>query len=485
MDILSEMRPFFYPKAVAVVGVSRETWKFGSVAFSALRKFSSTLPIYPVNSRLTEFMGVPVFPSISSLPKEVDLVFLFLPAALVPASVRECADHGIPAVIIPGGGFREIGTEEGWCLEAELVSLAGSGVRLIGPNCFGVYSPAGGITILPGEAYPKKSGGVSFFAQSGGLTEDFCGLAEASGIYINHAVSFGNACDVNELTLCEYFRSDEKTKMVGGYLEGLKTGRRFFEAVREMAMTKPTVLWKAGLTPGGAKAAASHTGSLAGSDTAWRTFFKQTGAIQVFGMEDLLDTLSVFSHLPPTSNDQVAIICGGGGAGVAAGDACYRAGLTMASFDEKTRGKLRSTLAPTGASKNNPVDCDVPFPRPSVFRSVLEAVAESGCAGSIVIDKIALSVEQRRLLGCDKQVPWEDEPWLEEVPVRIRQEYGMTVLIVQRDWNPPLNREEYDAEKRRLRRYYQENGIPVLSSIASAMNGLGRMVQYYRRRGIS
>ena len=371
MDILSEMRPFFYPTAVAVVGVSREAWKFGSVTFSALRKFGS-MPVYPVSSRLTEFMGLPVFPSISSLPKEVDLVVLCLPAALVPASVQKCAGHGIPAVIIPSGGFREIGTEEGRSLEAELIRLAGSGMRLIGPNCFGVYSPAGGMTILPGEGYPKKSGGVSFFAQSGGLTEDFCGQAEVFGIYINHAVSYGNGCDVNELTLCEYFRSDEKTKMVGAYLEGVKTGRRFFESVREMAMTKPTVLWKAGLTPGGARAAASHTGSLAGSDTAWRTFFKQTGAIQVFGMEELLDTLSVFSHLPPTSNDQVAVICGGGGAAVAAGDACYRAGLTIASFDEKTREKLRAILPPTGAGRNNPLDCDVPFPRSSVFRSILE-----------------------------------------------------------------------------------------------------------------
>jgi len=291
------------------------------------------------------------------------------------------------------------------------------------------------------------------------MTEDFCGLSQEYGLYVNHAVSYGNACDVNELDLCRYFCADEKTKMVGAYIEGIKTGKAFFDTIRDLAATKPTVLWKAGLTPGGARAAASHTGSLAGTDTVWAAFFQQTGAIQVFGMEELLDTLSVFCLAPPTQNDKVAVICGGGGAGVAAGDACFRAGLTVATLDDGTREKLKSILPPTGAIPHNPVDCDNPFPRPSVFKGTLETVAGSGRVGSIVIDKIALSVRLRQILGYDKQVGWEDEPWLEEIPVRIRRQYDIPVIVVQRDWGVPLDVPSYESERRRLRRYYQENGF--------------------------
>jgi acyl-CoA synthetase (NDP forming) len=483
MNVLSEMHPFFYPRAIAVVGVSRDSWKFGSATLIALQKFGSTIPVYPVSNRMTEFMGLQVYPSISVLPKEVDLVIICLPAARVAEAVRECSKQGISAVIVPSGGFQEIGTAEGKRLEAELSSLAGSGLRIIGPNCFGVYSPAGGITILPGADYPRTNGPVSFFAQSGGITEDFCCLSQDYGFYINHAVSYGNACDINELDLSQYFLADEKTGILAAYIEGVKTGRDFFEVVRKLAAAKPTIIWKGGLTPSGAKAAASHTGSLAGSDTAWTAFFKQTGAIQVFSMEELLDTISAFYHLPARKDNRVAVVCGGGGVGVAASDACYRAGLTLATFDERTLQKLASILPPTGANPHNPVDCDNPFPRSSMLREILETVAASGNAGSIIIDKIAMSVKMRQLLGYDKQVGWEDEPWLEELPVLIRSQYKMPIIVVQREGGEPLEKLACDSERRRLRKYYQENGVPVYSTVQHALNALGKMIRFHQQMG--
>jgi acyl-CoA synthetase (NDP forming) len=478
-----DMRSFFRPRAVAVVGVSRDTWKFGSATFIALKEFGAEIPIYPVSDRITEFLDIKVYPSISALPEGVDMAIICLPARLVAQAVRDCSQKEISAVVVPSGGFREIGTDEGRRLETELGSLAGSGVRIIGPNCFGVYSPGGGITILPGADYPRTSGTVGFFAQSGGMTEDFCGLAQDYSFSISQAVSYGNACDVSELDMSEFFLSDEKTGIVAAYMEGVKDGRRFFDVIRRLAKTKPTVILKAGLTPAGAKAAASHTGSLAGSDTAWGALFKQTGATQVFSMEELLDTVSAFYHLPPNRDDRVAVVCGGGGVGVAASDACFRAGLTMATFDEETHKKLASILPPTGASPHNPVDCDNPFPKATVLQDILQTVAASGNAGAIIVDKIAMSVRMRQLIGYDTQVGWVDEPWLEEVPVRIRHQHGIPVIVVQREGGEPLDEIACDAERRRLRKYYQENNVPVYPTVQRALNALGKTVAYQKRMG--
>jgi acyl-CoA synthetase (NDP forming) len=482
IDIVSTMEPFFHPRATAVVGVSRDAWKFGSATFLALRQFGRTMPVYPVSARITEFQGTPVYPSISSLPDDADLVILCLPAKLVPEAVKECGHKGIKAVVVPSGGFREVGTDDGKRLEAELRALVGSSVRVIGPNCFGIYSPAGQLTILPGAEYPQNPGNVGFFAQSGGMTEDFCGLAPDYGFTISQAISYGNACDINEVELSEYFLADHRTEIVSAYLEGVKSGRAFFDVIGRLAAHKPTIILKGGLTPSGARAAASHTGSLAGSDTAWNAFFKQTGAIQVLTMEEMLDTISAFRLLPRTSDDRVAVVCGGGGVGVAAGDACYRAGLTLAPLSDRTVEKLASILPPTGASPHNPVDCDNPFPRPAILKDILETLATSHDGGSIIIDKIAMSVEMRHLLGYDRQVGWVDESWLEELPVSICKRYGIPVIVVQREGGESLEMMQCEAERRRLRRYYQANGIAVYPTVQRALNALGKMVAFERHK---
>lgn len=483
MNILSELQPFFHPRSIAVVGVSADSWKFGSFLFSVLRQFDRSIPVYPVSNRITEFMGLKVYQSISELPEGVELGFVCLPPPLVAGIVRECAARGIPAVVVPGGGFRESGTPEGNKLEAELGGLAGSGMRIIGPNCFGVYSPAGGVTIIPGGDFSRTVGSVSFLAQSGSITEDFCGLARDYRFYIKQAVSYGNGCDVNEVDLSAYFLADGGTEIVAAYIEGVRAGRSFFEAVKNLAAAKPTIIWKGGLTPGGAKAAASHTGSLAGSDAAWNAFFKQTGAIQARSMEELLDTVSALYHLPASRDDTVAVICGGGGAGVAASDACYQAGLAMAAFEEPTRQKLQAVLPSSGSGPGSPLDCNNPFPKSSTLADILEIIAGSGKAGSIIMDKIAMSVTLRQLLGYDKQVGWQDEPWLEEIPVHIRNKYKIPVVVVLREGGEPLEKLACESERRRLRKYYQENGVAVYPTIQRAAGALGKMVRHSRRMG--
>jgi len=478
-NILSQMRPFFNPRAIAVLGVSKDLWKFGSVIYGSIRNFAPQIPLYPVNSRISELMGEKVYPSISDLPEEVDLAVICLPAPLVPEAVRECSAHGISAVEVISGGFGETGTAEGKRLQAELGSLAGPGLRIVGPNCFGVYSPAGGVTIIPGSGYPRIAGSVGFMAQSGALTDVFCKLSQDHGFYINQAVSYGNACDINEVDLAKYFLADEKTRIAAAYIEGVRAGKSFFEAVQNLAAAKPTIIWKAGLSPGGAKAVASHTGSLAGSEAVWTAFFKQTGAIQALSLEDLSDTVSAFYHLPTTRDNRVVAICGAGGFAVAASDACYRAGLSLASFDEATHAKLTSILPPASSATNNPLDCVNPFPSPSMLRDILETVASSGSTGSIIIDKVTMSVPMRHILGHSRMVRSEEEPWLEELPVRIRNQFNMPVLVVMRDGGDP----SYDSERRRLSKYYHENGVAVYSTTQRAFDALAKMIKYYKRKG--
>jgi acyl-CoA synthetase (NDP forming) len=475
------MKPFFYPRAVAVVGVSQDTWKFGSATLIAIQKFAgSRVPVYPVSPRITGFQGQKVYASIADLPPEVDLVIVCLPAGLVPDAVRQCIKKGIPSVEVPSGGFREVGTEEGKKLEAELASLAGQGTRIIGPNCFGVYSPGGSLTILPGADYPQQAGSVGFFAQSGAITEDFCSLSQDYSFNISQAVSYGNASDVNEFDMAQYFLADSRTTIAAAYMEGLKSGSAYFETIKQLAAKKPTVILKGGLTAGGARAAASHTGSLAGNDRIWEAFFKQTNAVQAYGMEDLLDTISAFYHLPPVKDNTVAVVCGGGGPGVIASDACSRAGLTLAKFDAPTLSKLASILPPTGASPHNPVDCDNPFPRTQVLNDIMETLGASGNIGSIIVDKITLSVATRKLFGYDTQVGWKDEPWLEEIPVRARSKYKIPVVVVLREGGEALDGLAFETERRRLHKYYQENGVPVYSTVQRAATALGRVAAYYR-----
>lgn len=280
-----------------------------------------------------------------------------------------------------------------------------------------------------------------------------------------------------------YYLLDNESNIVAAYLEGVKSGKEFFNVVKKLASIKPTIILKGGLTPSGARAAKSHTGSLAGNDRIWSAFFKQTRAIQVFNMEELVDTVAAFYHLPKTKDDRVAIVCGGGGVGVMASDISYRSGLTLASLSDKTINKLKGVLPPPGSSAHNPVDCDNPFPKAEVLKEVMETLAASGEIGSIVIDKIALSVRIRQLLDYDKQVGWQDEPWLTEIPVNIRKKYNIPVVVVIREGGEPLVRIELEAEKRALRKYYQENGIAVYPSMQRALTAMGRMINYYKLAG--
>lgn len=482
VDILSELKPFFYPRSIAVVGVSKNPAGVGTCMVRALQRFGYKGKIFPINPKLTELLGLKVYPSISDIPEEVDFARLYVPTAAAAQIVGECKAKGIRAVEIFTGGFSEIGTGEGKRLEKELTAQASDTMRIIGPNCFGVYSPVGGVTQIPGENYQKDGGYLGFLSQSGGLSEDVFRYAVDFGLKFTHGVSYGNACDINEVDLLRYFEADPNTRIVGAYLEGVKNGPEFMDIARNLALKKPLIIWKGGLTPTGSRVAASHTGSLAGSEKIWSALFRQTNTVSVNGIEELLDTAEAFYNLPPQTDPNVALICGGGGIGVAFGDSCYREGLNVAGLSKEVQDRIAEHLAPLGTSSHNPIDVGPPFPPGKNLEKIMNILASSGQVGSIILDKVAPSARSRVVMGYADQIGWEERPGLSEIPVRIAKEYNIPVIIIMREGGESLGSLSWEEERRRLRDYYLENGVGVYQTIDRALKSLGRMIRYYRLR---
>ena len=242
-DRLEEFAPMFYPKSHAVIGASANTRKFGGRFLATLLGFGYGGKLYAVNPQESEILGLETFARVGDIPEPVDFASIAVPARAVPEAVEECLAKGIKAVQILSAGFTEAG-EEGRRLEEEVARTAARGIRIIGPNCFGIYCPAGGLTILPGERLPKESGPVAFISQSGGYAVRVPRRASGWGVRFSKVISYGNACDVNECDLVEYLHQDPETKIITGYIEGVKDGSRFFKLLQEVCQTKPVILWK-------------------------------------------------------------------------------------------------------------------------------------------------------------------------------------------------------------------------------------------------
>jgi acyl-CoA synthetase (NDP forming) len=340
---LDEFAPIFRPSSHAIIGASSDETKFGGMFLRALLSFDHQARLYPVNPRESQILGLKTFPRVADIPDPVEFATITTPAPTVPALVEECLAKGIKAVQILSSGFREAGPE-GHRLEKRIAATAARGIRIVGPNCFGVYSPAGGLTILPGGGLPTESGPVAFISQSGGYAIRGAETACSLGIRFSQIVSYGNACDINECDLLDHFRHDPETRVILSYLEGPRQGRRFFHLLKETCAVKPVIVWKGGLTRGGARGVASHTGSLAADEMVWKALFRQTGAVAVDGLDELIDTALAFLYLPHHTGRRVAIVGGGGAIGVAGADACERGGLTVPLFSPGLQAGLMSMM---------------------------------------------------------------------------------------------------------------------------------------------
>ncbi|NJE05488.1 CoA-binding protein [Thermococcus sp. M36] len=368
---------FFYPSSVAVFG----SFRVGAIAYEILRNIveggfeGRVIPVNPKGGTV-EVAGR-VFEIRPRLEEPVDTAIIAVPARMVPALIDEIGPLVKGAVVI-SAGFSEVGNEE---LERELVEKARRhGVRIIGPNCAGIFGVHG--RFFGSFEVRVKPGGLALISQSGAFGGAALAMGNDEGVGFSAFVSYGNAADLNESDFLEYFADDENTKAIALYIEGVKDGRRFLEALRYAASKKPVIVLKAGKSASGARAAASHTGSLAGSYEIYRAAFKQAGAIEVEEMEEVFDAAKAF-EVYPKAGRRVAVITNSGGPGVLATDRLEKLGLEIAELSKETIEKLRSFLPPQ-CSVKNPVDliADADYER---YRRTIEVVCKDENVDSLLV----------------------------------------------------------------------------------------------------
>ncbi|NLD36809.1 MAG: acetate--CoA ligase family protein [Desulfatiglans sp.] len=474
---------FFKPESIVVIGASDVAATFGTRYLQALMDIGFKGRLYAVNYKGDETLGLKIYRSVMELPGTPELACICVSAKYGPDVLRECHKKGVKAAIILSAGFSEY-DEEGKRLEREIVEIAREGIRVMGPNCFGTYCPAGRVTVVPGGHFPKEAGGVALLTQSGQLAEGITAPAFGEGVRYSKVASYGNACNTNEADLLEYLMRDNETQIFSAYLEGVRDGRRFFNIARVNRGKKPIIIWKVGLTNMGAAAASSHTGSLAGDSIVWDTFFKQTGAIRVETREELIDTSIGFSCLPSGTGTGVAFISGGGAGTVIGADACEMAGMHLPSFTAGTAARLNELLPSAGTIAKNPLDIGTPHPPLEIFTKVLEALAESDGVDVIVIRRIFFAIKAARYFaGAHAPSPDQVEA-IKQVPVNIKQKYNKPVVIILPEDLTGTEDIELEQERRELRDFYFRHGIPVFRSEQRAFVALGYLAGFRKDQGI-
>ncbi|MBI3754816.1 MAG: CoA-binding protein, partial [Deltaproteobacteria bacterium] len=270
---------FFKPKSVAVIGASREEGKTGHSILANLINHQFPGKIFPVNPKSSEILGLKTFSSLEGIDSEIDLAVIVIPPKFIPATLGDCAKKGVNAAIIISAGFKETGIE-GARFEKEVLSKAKSlDIRLLGPNCLGLIDTNSMLNASFAKGMPPK-GKIAFFSQSGALCTAILDWAIGANVGFSKFISLGNKADLSEIDFLEYLASDDETSVILGYLEGIENGKAFMEIAKKAVREKPVILIKAGGTQAGARAASSHTGTLAGSDKAFNAAFLQTGIIR-------------------------------------------------------------------------------------------------------------------------------------------------------------------------------------------------------------
>ncbi len=350
-----ELDFIFHPQSVAVVGASPEGRSQGNRYVALLQEHGFGGPVYPVHPTAEEVLGLTAYRNVVDIPGPVDYVISSIPARGVLDLIDQCATKGVTTLQLFTARFSETGNPELAALELELLRRArAAGIRVIGPNCMGIYYPEGGMAFK--GAMPQEPGVVGVLSQSGGNALELVMEASVRGVRFSKVVSYGNALDLNEADFMDYYAEDPSTKVIAAYIEGVKDGRRFFQALRKAAASKPVVVLKGGRTTAGDRAVASHTASLAGAGEMWDALAKQTGALLADSMDSLVDLLVAFTFCPPSTGTRVAVVGGGGGRSVASADECEEAGLEVAPLPEAMRARFRELDAGMAEWISNPVD---------------------------------------------------------------------------------------------------------------------------------
>jgi len=347
----------FHPESIALVGAATDPvhWWINEYYIDPLVKFGYTGKVYAVNPKGGEAKGMKIYRSLRDIDGPIDHVISAIPARNCPQLVQECRDRGVKVMQFFSAGFAETGEPEGIELQNKIVEIAkGSGMRLLGPNCMGLYCPATKISFC--FNYPQESGPVGLISQSGSNSTYVVRSAAVRGLRFSKVISHGNACDINECDLLEYLTDDPDTKAIAAYIEGIKDGTRFRRVLARAAAAKPVVIYKGGFSEAGGRAAATHTGSLAGSYAAFEALVRQAGAIPVQSVGEMVDMLVAILHMKPPRGRNLCAVGNGGGGSVLTTDEFERAGFKLPRIPPDVRDRIRKLVPPAGSMTRNPVD---------------------------------------------------------------------------------------------------------------------------------
>ena len=466
---MDKLDAIFSPQSLAVVGASTTPGKVGHDIFVNILKGGYRGTLYPVNPKARSVSSVRAYPGVADIPDDIDLTMIILPPGPALAATQEAIEKGTKGIVIVSAGFREVG-KEGLEVENKIVSLCReAGVRLVGPNCLGVINPLPNVRLNASfSARMPKAGNISFISQSGALCTAVLDFAADRDFGFSKFISIGNKADVDELDLLRYFHQDAETEVIMLYLEELRRGPEFIEAVKEMTSgdfrPTPVLVIKSGRTGAGARAAASHTGALAGTEGVYDAIFQQSGIIRVDSIDELFDFATAFAYKNESAlgklrrkvpdGNRVAIVTNAGGPGIVATDMTESSGLVLAKFHEDTIEALDSHL-PKTANLQNPVDVigDAPMDR---YENALAAVIrDEGVDGALVI---LTPQSMTDVLGTAEAI----------------------VRIARRSYKPILCCFMGIIDVSSGVKYLQEQGVPVFKFPENAAKAFGALYQYSR-----
>ena len=377
IDLRSDSLEFlFRPRSVALVGITTASSGHWTRTFlDSLIEFEFPGSFYLVNPKGGEVAGCKVYTSLRDVPDTIDYVIGLVPARAAPELVDESARKGVRAIHFCTAGFSETDEEDGARLERELVERAReTQIRIIGPNCMGIYCP--GARLSFGTVFPKESGSVGVISQSGGNSIYLVRQSALRGVRFSKVISYGNACDLNESDFLEYLAGDTDTKIIAMYVEGVKDGARFRRALEAASKAKPVILLKAGLTEGGARAVAGHTAALAGSPATWAALCRQLGVIDVDSLDEMVDVLVTFLFMPSPGGRNAGLIGYGGGASVLITDEFEKRGLRVPQLPEEVISQIREYTPAAGNMLGNPIDYSQTMMYPERLSRTIDAVSQ-------------------------------------------------------------------------------------------------------------
>ena len=475
-DLFDTIDSIFKAKSIAVVGASDETFSFGFHFMRYLIDSGYTGSIFPVNPKKKEILNCKVYPDLISIPENVDYLICCIRADLVADLIAQASEKKVRVIHLLTGRFSETGDHRAYELEKQVLAKAReTGIRLIGPNCMGVYSPKSRISF--NHDLSMEPGNVGGICQSGGVAGEIVRYASQRGVKFSKVISYGNALDLNESDLLEYFYLDQDTKVIFMYIEGATDGQRLLKILKKTCAKKPVILLKGGKSRAGKKATVSHTASIAGKEAAWDAICRQCNIIKASCLDELLDLLVAFDKLPRITSKRTGIIGGGGGKGILAADDCEIAGLDVVNLPDDVQKFIAEKDSAMSGWIGNPVDFSIISGSRIDTIEMLDVLAESSGLD------ILLSI-------LTEDNPFDEIFWSEfinkEIKNYIKIASNRSKLFAVAMGSPRLNFS--DMENWRWKAFLkgweklQKAGIPVFASIKDAANAVNKVADFYMHK---